>query len=257
MKVSLITVTLNDKEGLSRTIRSVAAQTFPDIEHIIIDGGSTDGTRDILDPYRGTGRNLIVSEPDHGSYDAMNKGIALASGEIIGFLHAGDVFCDTGIVARIVATFEKNGVEATYGNIIYHHPIAHQRTVRVWTAGPFDRERIRGGWMPPHPSVYLKKSLYEKFGTYRLDLSIAADYELMLRLFYCNGVVPAYIDEPLISMRNHGRSNRDLGSIIRSNYEAWKSWRLNGLKPSPLLFLRKPLSKIAQIVRKERRLDHD
>ena len=246
-KFSIITIVLNEENTIKKTIKSVLSQSYPEIEYIIVDGGSTDNTLKIINEYKDKIDKIIIGQ-DSSPYDGMNIGIKAATGDIIGLLHAGDLFFNDFVIEDINIIFNKNNVEAVYGDLEYFHPNNQKKVVRKWHSGKFSKNKIKKGWMPPHPTVYMKKGIYNKHGGFRSDLKIAADYELMLRIFYLHSIKPMYIEKTLIRMQSGGRSNKNIFNILLSNYEVWKSWKINGLEVSSLIVLRKIFSKIIQLL---------
>ena len=249
MKVSIITVVFNGAEHIRDCIESVLNQTYPDIEYIVVDGNSTDDTVAIIRSY-GTKIAMFISEPDKGLYDAMNKGIGLATGEIIGILNADDFYRHNQVIERMVATFERTGYDAVYGDLVYVHRTDLQRVKRYWRAGVYGKKSFLWGWMPGHPSFFAKRYLYEQYGLFRLDLRSAADYELLLRFIYKNKAKLAYMNEVTIVMRAGGISNSSLKNRLRANREDRLAWQLNGLKPYFFTLWLKPLRKLSQYVTK-------
>lgn len=244
MRISVVTVCFNSKSTIEQTLVSVAAQTHPDVEHIVIDGGSTDGTLAVLDRYR-SGLAQLVSEPDRGLYDAMNKGWARATGEVVGFLNADDRFASSDVLAAIARAFEESSRDAVYGDLELVDGAGN--VVRVWRSGPFRRFKYHLGWMTPHPATYVKKKLFEQYGGFALGLSISADYELMLRFFFRHRASVQYLPKNLVKMTAGGASNRSLSNIARANWQVFRSWGMNGLLTTPTIMLTKPLSKLAQL----------
>jgi glycosyltransferase involved in cell wall biosynthesis len=209
-------------------VDAVARQVHGDIEHVVIDGASTDGTAEVLERCRSR-IDVLVSEKDQGIYDALNKGIALASGEVIGFLHADDLFADDRVISRIAAAFADPAVDAVYGDLVYVGRDDTQRVIRHWRAGPFSRDRLAWGWMPPHPTFYVRRRVYEELGMFDTRHRIAADYDCMLRFLGRGAVVPAYIPEVLVKMRVGGASNRSIANILRKSREDYLALRSNGV----------------------------
>lgn len=228
MKISIITAVLNRRDTIQQALDAVARQDHGDIEHIVIDGASEDGTREILERNRSR-IDVLVSEKDSGIYEALNKGVALASGEVVGFLHADDTFADERVVSRIAATLADPGADAAYGDLVYVSKDDAQRVVRRWRAGRFSRSRLAWGWMPPHPTFYARRRVYEALGAFDARHRIAADYDCMLRFLGPGGVVPIYIPEVLVRMRMGGASNRSLGNILRKSREDYLAMRRNGV----------------------------
>jgi len=252
MRISVITVCFNAASTLEGTVQSVLSQTADpqepfDLEYVVVDGGSTDGTLHLLEPYRNRIAKLI-SEPDQGLYDAMNKGIRSATGDVVAILNADDVYASTDILARVAAAFRETGAEAIYGNLTYVTSEDFTKVKRLWRAGAFKPGAFRRGWMPPHPTLFVRRSCYERWGMFSLALSSAADYELMLRFIHRHGMSLAYLPETLVLMQTGGRSNASLKHRIRAHREDWKAWRMNGFNPSPLTLLAKPLRKLSQFL---------
>lgn len=231
MKISVITATYNCGKTLRTTLESIAAQTHSDIEHLVMDGGSKDGTLDLL---RGWTAHALTLESgkDKGIYDALNKGIAKASGEVVGFLHADDVLQDERVLEKIAYVFEDPAVQAVYGDLVYVAQDDLTRVIRTWHSGPFQLRRLRQGWMPPHPTFYARRALYERLGGFDLQYRIAADYDNMLRLLSDGdrrGIKVAYIPEVLVRMRTGGISNRSLRNILQKSREDLRIARSNGV----------------------------
>jgi rhamnosyl/mannosyltransferase len=244
-KISIITVLLDNKNYIQDAIESVFSQTYKNIEYIIIDGGSKDGSLQIIEKYKDRLAHFI-SEPDNGVYDALNKGISMASGDIIGLLHSDDFFEDEHVIETIVNTFNNTDCDAIYGDLKYVDNNNRNKVVRVWYAGNYLPNLFYKGWMPPHPTFYAKAEVYKKHGVFNTTLKFAADYELMLRFILKAGIKTAYINSFLVRMRVGGTSNRSLLNRLKANIEDRKAWRINGLKPGLLTLLLKPFSKISQ-----------
>ncbi|WP_332897130.1 glycosyltransferase family 2 protein [Haladaptatus sp. CMSO5] len=250
MKVSIITPVYNDPR-VSEALKSIRKQegvSSPEI--IVVDGGSTDKTSEILENLRDN-IDVLIREPDEGIYDAMNKGIQKASGDIIGVLNADDQYQDEYVLRDVLLKMEKTGAQTCYGDLVYVDNT--DDVVRYWNSGPFNQRRVFYGWMPPHPTFFVKKEVYENHGLFDLDLQIAADYELMLRLLLKNNVSTTYIDRILVRMAVGGKSNESMLTIIKANWEVVKSWRKNDLKGGLLVGGIKPLRKVPQYVRKPAR----
>lgn len=244
-KISIITVCLNSGKTIEATIKSLVAQNYHDIEYIIIDGISIDGTLDIISKYS-YAVTKVVSENDTGIYDAMNKGIACATGEVIGFLNADDLYADELVVSRVAEVFCDPAVEACYGDLVYVDADNTQRVVRTWRAGDFARNKMYNGWMPPHPTFFVRRDCYKRNGGYRTDMGSSADYELMVRYILCHKITVAYIPHTLMYMRTGGISNAAFRNRIRAHAMDWKAWRVNGLIPYPWSLPLKPLRKLLQ-----------
>jgi glycosyltransferase involved in cell wall biosynthesis len=242
--VSIITATFNCDATVRNCIGSVRGQSHP-AEHIVVDGGSTDGTLQIVNGCE-SGIAKVISETDQGVYDAMNKGVALATGDVIGILNADDVYAHRDVLAKVARVFEDERVDSCYGDLVYLSQDNPDRVVRFWRAGPYDVRRFYRGWMPPHPTFFVRRSVYERYGAFRLENGSAADYELMLRFLLKHGISTAYIPEVLVKMRSGGVSNASLGNRLRANRMDRRAWRVNGLRPRPWTIAMKPLSKIGQ-----------
>jgi len=224
-------------------IRSVAGQGLS-VEHLVVDGGSSDGTLELIEQ-SGTGVQLL-REPASGIYPAVNAGIRAATGEIVGVLHADDFYASANVLARVLKAFDESSVDACYGDLCYVDRNDASRIVRYWRAGDFQPERFRQGWMPPHPTFFVRRRIYETFGFYRSDLGTAADYELMIRFLLKHGVRAAYIPQVLVHMRMGGASNASLKARLEANRMDRKAWEVNDLKPHPWTTLAKPLRKVGQ-----------
>jgi len=245
MKVSIITVCFNSERTIDLTITSVLEQEYENVEYIIIDGNSTDNTLKIVQSY-GHRIKHIISEKDNGIYDAMNKGIKLASGEIIGILNSDDVFFNNQVLTDIMESFKISNADCVYGNIVYFKNTMHE-VKRVWETSEYYSEFFENGKVPPHPALFVKKSIYEKIGFYRTDFKIAADQEFMIRLLKKHNCVSAYLDKFIVRMRLGGASTSGFKSYWISTKEIRKAWEVNNLKyPFKLYFIR-PISKIFQL----------
>jgi glycosyltransferase len=246
MLVSIITATYNSAATITDTLHSVHSQTHPAIEHLIIDGASSDNTLEIIQ--RGPGRYRIHSEKDKGIYDAMNKGIAMANGDIIGILNSDDMYSHSQIIQKVVELFEQEGCDAVYGDLIYVDAADTAVVKRKWVAGSYSPNSFLYGWMPPHPTFFVKKSVYEQFGGFNLNLFTAADYELMLRFLYRYGIKVAYLQEVMVKMRTGGASNQSIRNRILANKGDRMAWKINGLKPYWFTLYAKPIRKITQFI---------
>lgn len=249
MKVSIITVVYNGAEFIRDCIESILNQTYPDIEYIIVDGKSTDGTVDIVQSY-GKKVTRFVSEPDKGLYDAMNKGIRLATGDVIGLLNADDFYRHNRVIENMVALFVRSNSDAVYGDMIYVERNTTEKLKRYWRSGWYTDNAFLWGWMPGHLSFFAKRSVYEQYGSFRLDMKNAADYELMLRFIHKNKIKLAYMDEVTIVMRMGGISNSSVKNRLRANREDRLAWQINGLIPYFFTFWLKPLRKLSQYISK-------
>jgi len=280
MKLSIITATRNCAATVADCVASVCRQTHPYIEHLIIDGASTDDTLRIIRnagfkterrKRHGSRVTRIISEPDTGIYDAMNKGITLATGDVIGILNADDCYADPKVLARVAKLFKDPAVMSCYGDLVYVNGTGVDRfmndfgfkiqlsrhllfsvhsspfkVVRYWKAGNFDPGRFYWGWMPPHPTFFVRRQLYERHGGFNLNLGSAADYELMLRFLLKQRISAAYIPSVLVAMRMGGASNVSMKNRLLANYMDRRAWKVNGLAPLPWTILCKPLRKLSQ-----------
>ncbi len=248
MKVSIITICYNSEETLEDTIKSVLSQDYADIEYIIIDGNSKDGTLDIIEKYRSE-ISVIVSEPDKGIYDAMNKGVQNATGELIGILNSDDFYTSPNVISQIVSTIKKENSDSIYADLEYVDRENTDSVKRKWISGNYSHGNFKWGWMPPHPTFFVKKWVYEKYGTYSLELKSAADYEFMLRVLHKQKISTSYLPKIITKMRVGGESNITLKNRLRANKEDRKAWRMNGIKPFPFTFILKPLRKVTQFLK--------
>lgn len=235
MKVSIVTVCLNAAPTVRDAIDSVASQNYPDIEHIVIDGGSTDGTLALLKSINGR-ISRLVSEKDEGLYDAMNKGVGLCSGEVIGFLNADDFYASAHVISSVMAQFDDQSLGACYGDLEYVDKDDTQRIVRSWTSGQFVKGSFAKGWVPPHPSFFVRLEVFRQAGGFNTSLKLAADNDLMMRLLECSGVKTCYIPEVLVKMRTGGATNKSFRSIWRQNLEILGALRANGLPTNPISY---------------------
>jgi len=248
MKISIITATWNSAATIENAILSVASQGYPDLEHIIVDGNSSDGTLPIVFRYEKL-IDKLISEPDHGIYDAMNKGISLSTGEVIGILNSDDFYANPHVLEKVARVFEDQSVDTSYGDLIYVDPTNVKRITRYWRASSHHPRSFYQGWMPPHPTFFVRRSVYEKYGNFNVSLGTAADYELTLRLLLKHEVSTSYIPEVLVHMRAGGASNASLKSRLATIEMANLSWKVNDLKPWPWTLTFRLLSKIVQYTR--------
>lgn len=250
MKVSVITVCFNSVGTIEDTINSVQSQTYDDIEHIVIDGGSTDGTKELLESKKSC-LGVLLSEPDNGLYDAMNKGIALASGEIIGVLNSDDFFESEDVVASIVESLNRSPeCDLIFGDVVFVEPQDLTQVTRYYGASRFRPWKLRFGWMPPHPATFVRKSAYERVGKYRLDMRIAADYDMFVRWLLVAGLKWKYLDKVIVRMRAGGVSTSGLKSSIRLNREIVRACRDNGIYTNLLFVLSKIPFKLLELIRR-------
>lgn len=248
MKVSIITIAYNSAATIEDTIRSVASQNYHDIEYIIVDGASKDNTLNIVKSF-GTKISKLVSEKDKGIYDAMNKGVMLATGDIIGILNSDDFYADDFVISDVVKEFQKTSCDGLYADLVYVNRELSDKVVRTWKAGDYRHGQFLSGWMPPHPTFFVKKNCYEKYGTYTLELRSAADYELMLRFIHKHQIPLTYLPRVITKMRTGGQSNVSIMNRIKANMEDRKAWKMNGLHPNFMTLTRKPVSKILQFLK--------
>jgi len=245
MKVSVITVALNAAETIEATIKSVLSQDYKDIEYIVVDGGSTDGTLDIINKYKNKIAK-VISEPDKGIYDAMNKGLKSSTGDILATLNSDDVYADQTTVSRMAEFIQNNGLDAAYGDLIYVDRRDTGLVKRFWQPGRYKRGAFCYGWVIPHPTFFCRKGIFERFGYFNDKLQIAADFELMLRLIEKHRIKIDYLPKVIVKMGTGGKANI-LRGMIQGNKEIIKSFRLNGLRLSPWFFICKPMTKISQL----------
>jgi len=251
---SIITVTYNNAATIRQTIESVLGQTYKNLEYIIIDGASTDGTVEIIREY--ADRVQWISEPDRGLYFAMNKGWRLAKNEFVGFINADDFYNNHEVLETIADTIKRNpNTWATYGDLAYVEADNTDKILRYWEAGPYKRKSFIMGWMPPHPTFFVRRHAFELFGGFKAtSFRSAADYEFMLRILYRNRITPTYIPQLLVRMRVGGVSNRSVMNRFRGNWEDWKAWRSNNYWPYFFTLIFKPLRKIPQFFKQPKNI---
>lgn len=245
-QISIITVSYNSQATLEHCILSVAEQGAG-LEHVLVDGASTDNTHEVIDRHRDK-FSTVISEPDQGIYDAMNKGIRVATGDVIGFLNADDFYPEKGVLAAVIEAFENPDVDACYGDLRYVRQEDISKIARYWKSGEYNPKKFYQGWMPPHPAFFVRRSLFRRYGGFREDMGTAADYELMLRFLLKHGVNVRYIPRVLVHMRTKGASGATLGARLAANKMDRKAWQVNGLQARPWTFLAKPARKIGQWV---------
>jgi len=245
MKLSVITPVYNEPR-ISETLESVLSQQgVGDIEVIVVDGGSTDQTVTIIDQYANE-IDVLIQEPDEGLYDAMNKGIENATGDIVGILNADDRYQHTEVLRSVVDAFNRTDTDLCYGNLVYVD--GDDEVVRYWNSGEYQSKRFYYGWMPPHPTVFVKQEVYEQYEPFDVDLQIAGDYELLLRLLLCHDLSATWIDDVLVRMALGGKSNESVTNVLRANWEVYRAWRKNGLRGGIHVPIIKPLRKIPQFI---------
>lgn len=248
-RLSIITVCYNSVTTIGDTLRSVAQQNYLDYEHVLVDGGSTDGTVELIVQFAAQHPEKRIrwkSAPDKGLYDAMNKGINWCQGDYIGILNADDFYAHNEVLSEVMRTLDKNNARALYADLDYVDAQSVHKTLRKWHSGSYKPNSFLWGWMPPHPTFFVHKSLYQQFGTFRLDLKSAADYELMLRFIHKHEVIPAYLPDTIIHMRAGGISNASFGNRLAANKMDRKAWKINGLSPYFFTLWLKPVRKIGQ-----------
>ena len=248
MKISIITSVYNNKETIAKAIESVLSQTYENIEYIVVDGASTDGTAEIIEEYAEK-ITTFVSEQDKGIYDGLNKGVALATGDVVGFLHSDDLFEDEYVVEKIAQAFIKSGVESIYGDLTYVTKEDTSKVVRYWKSGTYSYTKLKRGWMPPHPTFYVKRDVYEKYGAFDTSFKIAADYDSILRFLGREKISTYYIPEVLVKMRLGGASNKSIKNLIQKSREDLKAMKNNGVGDVGSLFV-KNVSKVPQFFRR-------
>ena len=240
MKISIITVSFNSSKTIINSINSVNNQNYKNIEHIFIDGNSDDGTFELIKKYS-TRSKIVISEPDEGLYDAMNKGIKIATGDIIGILNSDDIFSSTTIISIIADAFKRNKCDILYGNINYINN--ENKNVRYWKSSKFIKGTFKNGWHPPHPSLFIKKHVYDNYGNFDISLKISSDFDLMLRFFEKSNNKCFYLDKTIVNMMIGGRSNTIKG-IIKGSKEIKLAFTKNKIKPAYLYLFNRYMNKI-------------
>lgn len=244
MKISIITVCFNSIDTIRDTIESVFRQQHEDIEYIICDGGSEDGTLELLETYKE--RIKLIYGPDKGIYDAMNKGIEAATGEVIGIINSDDYYAHGGVLSQVAASFQEPSVELSYGDLHYVHRNQTQKVFRIWKSGKPRRMKFKLGWSIPHPTLFVRKSVYEKYGSYEPSFQLAGDYELILRLMYKYQAKAVYISDVLVKMRTKGVGGSSVQNRLLAHAEDRMAWTNNQLKPAFFTIPLKPIRKIPQ-----------
>jgi len=244
LKVSIITATYNSSKTIIDTVNSIKNQSYNNIEHIIIDGVSKDNTIDLI---KNSNPNCIIYQgKDDGIYDAMNKGLKVTTGDIIGILNSDDFYPNENVIEKIVDLFNSENYDASYGDLIYIDSEDITKVKRLWISGSYNHKNFLRGWMPPHPTFFVRKSVYEKYGLFNISLWGAADYELMLRFLFKNKISVGYLPSVVVHMRTGGQSNTSIFNRIKANIEDRKAWKINDLKPKWYTLYLKPLNKISQ-----------
>ena len=252
MKISIITVTYNSGRTLLDTFESILAQSYTDFEEIVVDGGSTDGTLQILREYepRFNGRLHWISEPDRGIYDAMNKGIRLSTGDVVGFLNSDDFYASAGILQSVAEALADESIDAVYGDVSYVKPFDLNRVIRYFGSKKFRPWKMRLGFMPPHPSFYCRSGIYSKYGGFDLDFKIAADFEQLLRFIFVNGIRTKYIEKNFVTMRDGGASSSGFKSHFQSYRERRLAFRKNNVYSNFIFATLLYLSKLTEYRRR-------
>ncbi|MFA5033573.1 MAG: glycosyltransferase family 2 protein [bacterium] len=245
MKVSIITVAFNSEKFIEHAINTVLSQTYKNIEYIIIDGGSIDGTINIIKKHKDKIAKFI-SEQDNGIYDAMNKGLKMATGDIIGILNSDDFYADNFVIETVVKNIKNENADSCWGDLFYVDKENTSKIVRNWKSSQYSKNNFGKGWMPPHPTFFVKKQIYEKYGYFNLDFRTSADYEIMLRFLEKYKIKSCYIPKVLVKMRIGGKSNKNIKNIIKANIECYNAWKINELQINPIVFFIKPLLKVLQ-----------
>lgn len=252
MKISLVTITYNSEKTLADTIQSVLEQTYPDIEYIVVDGASKDKTVSIIQQYAPLfeGRMKWISEPDKGLYDAMNKGIQMATGDVIGILNSDDFFTSEEVLAKVAEAFKKvTKLDAVYGDVHFVNPDDLKKCIRYYSSKVFKRSLMRLGFMPAHPSFYLKKECFDKYGVYKTDYQIAADFEFLLRVIYKENVKTQYLPIDMVTMRTGGASTSGIESHLKIMKEHLRAFRENGVYTNVVLLCLRYFYKIYEVIK--------
>jgi len=247
VKISVITASYNCVATIRNCVESVICQKHKDVEHIIIDGASSDGTLEKIDSYKDKIAK-IVSEPDNGIYHALNKGLKIASGSIIGILHADDIYANDRVLDTVATVFRLDNIDSCYGDLQYVDKDNAYRIIRHWKSSNYKLGKFRHGWMPPHSTFFVKRGIYERYGYFDTSFRIAADYELMLRFLKKHKISTQYIPEVLIKMRLGGASNKSIKNIIIKSFEDYKALKKNNVNTALPTLLLKNISKIPQFI---------
>ena len=248
MKVSIITSVYNNEKTIEDAVKSVLSQTYPNIEYIVVDGASKDNTVSVIKKYEDK-ISTFVSESDKGIYDGLNKGVSLATGDVIAFLHSDDIYADENIISEVVEHFKKTNTDSIYGDLVYVDKEDTSKIFRYWQSGEYSFKKLCNGWMPPHPTFFVKKEFYDKYGKFDLDFGIAADYDFMLRMLGKYKISTSYLPKVLYKMRVGGASNRSLKNIIQKSREDIKALKNNNIGGLHTIIM-KNLSKIPQFLKK-------
>ncbi len=245
MKISIITVCYNSEATIELALCSVLSQNHPDLEYIVIDGGSADKTLEIIQKYADR-IHCVISEKDEGIYYALNKGIAMATGDIVGILHSDDFYASDSVLAAVARAMEDQCIDAVYGDLQYVSKEDSEKVTRNWISGSYQEGMFLKGWMPPHPSFFVRRCCYFRLGVFNTTFRSAADYELMLRFIHKHKIRLSYLPQVLVKMRVGGKSNQSLFNRLRANREDRLAWKVNNLQPGLWTLTLKPLSKLIQ-----------
>jgi glycosyltransferase involved in cell wall biosynthesis len=245
MKISIITVAYNSAKTIRQTIESVLSQDYHDLEYIIVDGNSKDETMQIVKSFGD--KIKFISEPDNGIYDALNKGVKMATGEVVGTIGSDDFYPNDLVISQVADVFKHADLDSVYGDVEFVNPGAEDKVVRFWKGGEYKKSNWLNGWMPPHIAFFVKRNVFEKYGYYTTVFSCAGDYEWMLRVMYKHGISSKYLPKTLLTMRNGGTSTASLKHRYRANMEDRAAWQMNDLKPKWFTLWLKPISKISQL----------
>jgi glycosyltransferase involved in cell wall biosynthesis len=248
LKFSIITAVYNRDATIGQALDSVAQQSYGDVEHLVVDGASTDGTLNVVNAHHHPGMR-VISEPDDGIYDALNKGISAAGGDVIGLMHSDDFFAHDNVLSNVAKSFAQTGADAVYGDLDYVSARDPEKIIRHWQSGSYDRRKLVRGWMPPHPALFVRREVLERYGNYDTSYRIAADYDAILRWFWTGNISAAYLPEVLVKMRVGGESNRSIGRIVNKSKEDYRALRSNGVGGIGTLAW-KNLSKLPQFLNK-------
>ncbi|KLU02927.1 glycosyltransferase-like protein [Rhodopirellula islandica] len=249
MKISVITAVQNRRETIGDALGSVLSQRNVNLETVVVDGNSNDGTTDVISQF-GDQVSCSIREPDTGIYNALNKGLRAATGDVVGFLHADDWLADENVLADVAAAMADPNLDGVYADLEYVDASDRDRVHRRWVSGVYDVRKFRRGWMPPHPTVYFRREFYEQFGLFNEDFRTAADYELLVRMMVRHGANMAYLPRVTVKMRVGGASNASLTNRLNANRDDRQAWLTNHLRPPMGLRFTKPLRKLPQFLRR-------
>lgn len=247
MKISIITVTFNSEKTIRETLNSIKNQTYPDIEHIIIDGKSTDNTLKIVEDFPHVSK--VISEKDNGIYDAMNKGIKIAKGDVIGILNSDDIYASKNTLSNVMSIFDgESNIDSVYGNIIYFKNNSPSKITRTWVTKSYYGSFFEDGEILPHPGLFVRKKIYKEIGAYKTDFEIGADYEFIFRMLKMNNCSSFFIDETIVKMREGGISTKNVKSYFTSLKEVKRAWEINNMPIPKNFYLKRYLRKIKQLI---------